>query len=122
MFSPKIHHTFSFKEIDGKLTKYCFQDLTENYYDRAVEFMIKNQVKEETFHKSLNLCENPNAVRAIRSFYQDVFKEKTSLVCFKNGSNEIISVNALFVKTKNYKEDNTVRFYEDYIEKPFFLI
>ena len=105
---PQIYHTFYSKETD-ETVEYLIQDLTENNYDRAVEFMIKNHVREETFHKSLNLCENKNATKAIRSFYREVFKEKMSLVCFKFGSNEIISVNALFVKTNTHEESDTVR-------------
>lgn len=98
---PQIYHTFIGKDVTGDC-EFCVQDLTENKFNLAIEFMIKNQVRDEIFHKALNLYENENAVNAARSFYRDVFKEKMSLVCFKLGSDEIVSVNAMFVQTKGH--------------------
>jgi hypothetical protein len=98
---PQIYHTFKAKDKKSdELVEYCIQDLTENKFNVAIEFMVKYQLKEETFHKALKLHENENAVKAARNFYREIFKEKMSLVCFKLGSDEIVSVNAMYVQSK----------------------
>lgn len=103
---PQVFHTFMAKDKDSdELVEYMVQDLTENKFNLAIEFMIKNQVREETFHKALNLYENDNAVKDARSFYRKILNEKMSLICTKLSSDEIVSVNVMYVKSKGHHED-----------------
>lgn len=109
---PQIYHSFMAKDKSSDdLVEYYIQDLTENKFNLAIEFMVKNQVRDETFHKAFNLYENKNAVIAAKSFYREILKEKMSLVCFKMGSDEIVSVNMMYVQSKgHYGSEDKVTF------------
>lgn len=89
-FQQQVYSTFSVKNEE-----FSIEDLPEEKFEDAVEFMIKNYVAEETFMKAFKVPEE-----SLREFYRFVFKQRTTIVCFKKGSSDIIGMNALSVKAK----------------------
>lgn len=98
---PKIFNSFEakFKDCD-KVEEYFIQDLTEEYFDRAVDFIVENHAKGGVLHRASNTLSSENGLMNVRQKYRSIFEEKVSLICFKSGSQEIAGLNALCIKTK----------------------
>lgn len=107
---PKVYHTFQAKDVDSdNLVSYRVQDLPVEYYEKAVELMVKYQLPEETLAASKKLVESEEALEICKFFIGEVFLEKLSLACFKEGSDELVAVNAMVVDVQSYEEEINVR-------------
>ena len=99
---PIIYSSFKAKIKDSdEVEEYFVQDLTEEYFDRAVDFIIENHAKGAVYHKAAKTLDDDSGMKKVREMYRNVFKEKISLICFKLGSKEIAGLNALCIKTRN---------------------
>jgi hypothetical protein len=98
---PMIYNTFSVKVKDSnEVEEYFIQDLTENYHDQAVDFIVENHAKGAVFHRAANTLANESGIQRVREMYRNVFKENISLICFRMGTEEIAGLNALTVKNR----------------------
>lgn len=104
---PHTYYTFKAKDKNSDdVIEYRVQDLPEEYYEEAIDFMVKYFLPDETFCSSRNLSNNPNAVEAFCSFWYDSLKHKLSIACFRNdGSEELVGANVLIVSSKDDPED-----------------
>ena len=93
-FQPKVYTTFSLKNGESEEDFYI-QDLPQDQLDEAAEFMIAYYQKDETFQKAIKVSEV-----TLKDFYVFIFKQKVALACYKKGTNELVGVNALSVKSK----------------------
>lgn len=108
---PQVYLTFNAKDKNSDVVvSYRVQDLTEEYYEKAVDLLVKHFLAEETFCACRKLIESEKAVEEFRSLWRSCFAEKLSLACFKDGSDELISVNALMVNIKGVNDENNVSF------------
>lgn len=105
---PTVYRTFASK-VDHDL-KFRVQDLPEEYFDEAIEMIVKHFIPEETLAVSKKLAENEEALTIIRMFYKEAFNGKISIGCFKEGTTELIAVNLMTVKSAD-DENPQVRFY-----------
>lgn len=96
---PITYSSFKVKEND-EVEEYFIQDLTENLFDQAVDFIVENHAKGAVLHKAAKTLDGESGIQRVREMYRNVFKEKISLICFKLGSQEIVGLNALTVKTR----------------------
>jgi UDP-glucose 4-epimerase len=98
---PQIFGTFSVKsKKSDEVEEFYIQDLTENFFNDAVNFIVKNHARGAVFHKAAKTLVNESGVQRVRDAYRNVFKEKISLICLKMGTNEIVGLNALTIKTR----------------------
>lgn len=101
MFYPQIYTRFTVKvEGSDEIEEFYIQDLTEKFFDSAVEIILENHGKNETFNKAANTMALPLGIQRVRESYRAVFKEKISLVCIKMGTYEIAAINALCIKNR----------------------
>lgn len=97
---PIIHSTFKVK-AEGSKEEFYIQDLTENFFDAAVDFIVANHAKGAVFHRAAKTLATEEGVAKVSNMYRNVFKGKISLICLKMGTNEIAGLNALYVKSKD---------------------
>lgn len=99
---PIVHSTFKVN-VDGSddEEEFYIQDLTENYFDIAVDFIVANHARGAVFHRAAKTLATEEGVKRVGDMYRNVFKEKISLICLKMGTHEVAGLNALFVKSKD---------------------
>uniref|UniRef100_A0A1L8DD29 N-acetyltransferase domain-containing protein n=1 Tax=Nyssomyia neivai TaxID=330878 RepID=A0A1L8DD29_9DIPT len=100
---PQIWLTFDAKDPDtGKIVKYRVQDLPEDRFPEALHLMATEFLRDETMCKSLELINDPNVNG--KDIWLGLLMQKISVVCFKEGSDEICGMNILEVLEKDVKE------------------
>lgn len=105
-FEPQVYATFAIKNPQSHDDEeFVIQDVPEDLFEEACEFMIKYYVREETFLNAIKVPES-----AMLEFYRFVFNQKTAIACFKKGSREFVGINALSVKTKGVDTSFKVTF------------
>lgn len=97
---PQIYSTFKVKSKDGDDEEFYIQDLTENFFDEAVNVIVENHAKGAVFHKAARTLGDSSGFQRVQTHYRRVFEEKISLICLKKGTNEIAGCNALTLKTR----------------------
>lgn len=125
---PKVWMEFEAKESkdSDKLVKYCIQDVPEDRFEEAVQFYCDTYIPDEpmvqtigmfivkTKRKSflIHFCCLPRLLRIdaandqgyiddTKYFQREIAKEKLTLICVREGSDEIVGVNFLIVCSKN---------------------
>lgn len=102
---PQIYRTFEVKDEKRKsIVKYRVQDLPEDRYEEAANFIAQYFIPDETLCICHDTPSKPESVAAIRQHYFNVMKEKLSVVCFKEGSSEIVGIHVLVVSSKDDKK------------------
>lgn len=98
---PQVYSTFEVKVKDSDETEeFIIQDLTENFFDVAVDFIVENHARGAVFHRAANTLVDEKGIQRVSNMYRDVFKEKISLICLKKGNNDVAGLNALTIKKK----------------------
>lgn len=99
---PQIYSTFKAKVKDSdEVEEFIVQDLTEEFFDDAVDFIVENHAKGAVFHKAANTLVGESGFKKVGESYRNGLKEKVSLICFKKGTKEIAGLNVIVVKTKD---------------------
>lgn len=119
---PKIWHTFKARDIDSdNLVEYRIQDLPESRFDEAVRMMSSAFCRDEPIceaYGALNICfffcksnsysfnftglaNDPVAIEDQEVMWKSIVNQKSALVCFKEGSTEIVGVNMNIITGKN---------------------
>lgn len=99
---PLIYSTFTVKVRGSDVEEeYYIQDLTENFFDVAVDFIVANHARGAVFHRAANTLCDDSGINRVREMYRNVFKEKISLICIKRVTNEVVGLNALHIRTKS---------------------
>ncbi|CRK88579.1 CLUMA_CG002402, isoform A [Clunio marinus] len=65
------------------IVEFRVQDLPEEYFEQAIEFMIKYFVPDETFCTSKDVMNKPSTLEHFKHFWQNTASEKLSIGCFK---------------------------------------
>jgi hypothetical protein len=96
-FEPQIYTTFIVKNKEtNEEEEFIIQDLPKDRVEDGARFMIEFYTKDEIFQRSFKVSEV-----ILMNFYRFILTQKVSLVCFKKGSNKILGLNALTVKSKD---------------------
>ncbi|XP_053692410.1 uncharacterized protein LOC128740864 [Sabethes cyaneus] len=107
---PVVWHTFQARDGDGdddgdgRLVTYHVQDLTEDRYEDLVDHFLIHFSSEEPMSNASGLpVVSKDQDQSGVPLWNAIFKENMTLVCYKEGSNEIIGANILAVRDKeNY--------------------
>lgn len=100
-FVPQTYSTFKVKVEGGEEEEFYIRDLTEEFFDDAVNVIVENHAKGAVFHKAAKTLANESGLQRVNRHYRRVFEENISLICLKRKTNEIAGVNALTIKTRN---------------------
>lgn len=98
---PKIWHTFKARDIQSdNLVEYRVQGLPLNRADDYIEHLLTNFYGEEPAGKALGIHDDPYGADDYKRFWMPIIAQRTTLVCFKDGSDEIVGANVVYIKTK----------------------
>lgn len=100
---PKIYHKFTAKScISDNLTNYVVQDLPEERFDDAINFMVSEFLPDEPLCVAIGgLSERPGAIEEVKGLWRKVVKEICSTICLSQESDEIVAINFHVVISKN---------------------
>jgi hypothetical protein len=95
---PQIYSKFEASDKKSKSNvSYVIQDLPEDRFEDAIDFMVKHFIPDEANCEYKNLGNSPASVQNARESWGKMLNEKISLVCFKENSDEIVAVNVLVI-------------------------
>ncbi|XP_070509804.1 uncharacterized protein [Chironomus tepperi] len=99
---PQIYSRFKVKSQDDSNVEdeFYIQDLTENYFDIAVDFIVENHARGAVFHRAAGTIETEAGIEIIRKYYRAAFEQRVSLICIDAKTNNIAGLNALYLATK----------------------
>lgn len=104
---PKIWHTFKARDIDSEnLVEYRIQDLPLDRFADCHEQFAKTFMQGEPLGTPLGGTRDPYLIEDYKTLCEPVLAQRMSLACFKEGSNDIIGANLVFINTT---EDNYFR-------------
>lgn len=99
---PMIYATF--RALDSKdggdLVEYRIQDLPEERFEDAVAIIKDKHLIDEPMKSSKGVRDCPVSVQEMVEYLRNLLQQKISLVCYKEGSDEIVAVNILGVMTE----------------------
>ncbi|EDS42759.1 conserved hypothetical protein [Culex quinquefasciatus] len=102
---PTVYYTFRAKDADSdQLVTYRVEDLTEDRYDDMIQHYKENFVDDEPFCENRKVSSHEDALEEIVLFWYWCFSQQTTIVCYKEGSDEIVGANLLHVKTPEKEE------------------
>ncbi|XP_070508724.1 uncharacterized protein [Chironomus tepperi] len=108
---PKIHNKFKAFDADSSVkATFVIKDLTADLYDDVVKFMFEYFVPDEPAFKSRDIKLDKLAIIEISRIWREQLGQNVSIVCFKEGNDEIVAVNILGVKSISNDDDEG---YED---------
>lgn len=98
---PKVWHTFKARDLNSdNLVEYRIQDLPLNRVDDLYKHLLMFFVPDEPTGLALGYQEDPYSTDDWTRLWQSIVAERTPIVCFKEGSNEIIGANVVYIKSK----------------------
>ncbi|XP_055684399.1 uncharacterized protein LOC129790736 [Lutzomyia longipalpis] len=102
---PSIWRRFKAKDVNtGELVNYYVQDLPEDRYEEAVQLLVQHFLHDEPMCKAGGAADEPQSIEGFSNAWRAILQDKISLVCFKEGSDEIVGVNVLKLCSKGVEE------------------
>jgi hypothetical protein len=109
---PCVYHTFQARDLNSnELVEYRVEDFPRHRYEEGIQYMIQNFFEHEVMGKARRIKSDRVAVQEISQFWREMLPKGYSIACFKEDSDEIISMNVLDVSSvKDPKDDSKVIF------------
>ncbi|XP_058838189.1 uncharacterized protein LOC131693930 [Topomyia yanbarensis] len=98
---PMVWHEFQGPDLGNtdNLVTYRVQDLTPNRFDDMVQHFLDHYLDEEPECVAKGISGDALAKREIIEYWRWCFGRRLTLVCYKDGSREIVGGNLLNVRT-----------------------
>lgn len=104
---PQVYGNFRTKNKNGnKLTDYLIQDLPEEYFDVALDLLVKEHLRDELLHESRGVAKNSDAVEEAYKDWRRKLKNRFSIACFTCEETDLVGVNVLGVISKDDDSDD----------------
>lgn len=87
-----------------RLVEYRIEDLQESRFQDAVNIIRDKHLVDEPMKSSKGVRDCPISVQEMIDNLHNMLRQRISLVCFKEGSDEIVAVNILGVITETENE------------------
>lgn len=99
---PLIYSRFQAldSESDERLVEYRIEDLQEDRFEDAVNIIRDKHLIDEPMKSSKGVRDCPISVQEMIENLWGMLRQNVSLVCYKEGSDEIVAVNILGVITE----------------------
>ncbi|XP_040168260.1 uncharacterized protein LOC120903073 [Anopheles arabiensis] len=107
---PNVWWTFEAPDPDredGALVTYRVEDLTEDRFDDAIKLYTEHFLDDEPLCSYGRVRHIPASYEEILAFWHYLLSEKFTIVCYKEGSKEMVGANLLSVKMASDKHDLT---------------
>lgn len=108
---PQVYYNFSARDKggnDAKIVNYRVQDILVEDFDYAVEILLKFYLPEEPLCCGRNFSEKSDDVEYMGNFYKSLLLDRLSIGCYKDGTNELVGVNIMDVKSSDDIESHEV--------------
>lgn len=103
---PNVWVSFKAKDVDSEnLVEYRIQDVTEDDFEAVYENMKAFFFHDEPLNAGCALIEDKLAHKEIYEDWKRVIRQRLSLVCYKEGTNEVVGCSLLRIKIKGLKYD-----------------
>lgn len=103
---PNVWLRFKAKDLDSdNLVQYRIQDVTEQDFDAVYENMKAFFFHDEPLNFGCRLVDDVLAHKEIYDDWKQVIKQKLSLVCYKEDTNEVVGCSLLRIKIKGLKSN-----------------
>ncbi|XP_058444181.1 uncharacterized protein LOC131425895 [Malaya genurostris] len=100
-------HTFKAKDSDSdQLVVYRVQDLTEDRYEDMIQQFLDHFIEEEPISVSKGISKDQSARDGLIDLWRSTLREQMTLVCYKEGSDEIIGANIVVVRESEEAYDD----------------
>ncbi|XP_055586148.1 uncharacterized protein LOC129738858 [Uranotaenia lowii] len=98
---PTVWHRFQAKDLSGgdQLVTYRVEDLTEDRYEDAIQHYLNHFIKDEPLCRQRKMAQDTVSYGEIQGFWRWCFSRRMTIVCYREGSNEIVGANLLDVVT-----------------------
>lgn len=101
---PIVHYKFQGKFVNSDdLVEYKVQDLQPEYDEKAIDFWMKHFLPDEPLCHAAGEEFRIKALKHARQGVLNIVKSRVSLVCFAEGSDDIVGLNILGVESKDDK-------------------
>lgn len=101
---PKVWHRFKARDLNSdKLVEYRIEDLLESRADDVFKHMKDNYLADEPITQALRGENDEEHLNDYISAWKLIYAQKMPLVCYKEGSDDIVGVNWTFVSHKDDK-------------------
>jgi GNAT superfamily N-acetyltransferase len=98
---PQVWSRFNTNvDVDGSLVEYRIQDLPEDRFHEAIYFMQRHHMESEVF-KAKRIRDDPVSFHEITEKWRDCMRQRVTLVCLSEHSDQIIGINVLGIVTQN---------------------
>lgn len=106
---PSVWHRFQAKDLTSQqLVWYRVQDLPEDRFEDAIRHMCDYFARDELMNQAKGLAKDLVAMGDVVALWKAMLPDRMSLVCFREGSDEIVGVNILDVASRSDKDNAQV--------------
>ncbi|XP_035781609.1 uncharacterized protein LOC118460947 [Anopheles albimanus] len=95
---PNVWWTFEAPDPDredGGLATYRVEDLTEDRYEDVIKLYTEHFLDDEPLCAHSGIRQDAEAYEKIVMFWRHTFTERLTIVCYKEGSKELVGANLL---------------------------
>lgn len=96
---PLIYSKFQSLGLNGEVA-YRIEDLPANRFDDVIEIMKEKHLCDEPMYSSKGIREDPTSFQEMIANWKNMLKQRISIVCYQEDSDEIVAVNILGVVTE----------------------
>lgn len=97
---PKVWYKFKARDVDSdNFVDYRIQDLPLDRVDDLFEHLIESFLPDEPAAQAMD--HDPHGIDDYMQYLKPIIAQRMVLVCFKEGSDEIVGANLVFINTKD---------------------
>lgn len=98
---PQVFREFEARDRHGDAkVKFRIEDLQSDRFAEALDVMRDKHILDEPMYSSKGCRNDPDSLREMTENWRNMLEQKISLVCYEDGSEEIVAVNVLGVVTE----------------------
>lgn len=114
---PLTYLNFETLDSNGEdQVKYRVEDLPENRFKDVISLMRDKHLVDEPMYSSKRVLDCPQSISEMIENWKNMLRQNISLVCYKEGSDEIIAVNVLGVVSEvEFDSPHNVSFLKNYV-------
>lgn len=99
---PRVWHCFQARDLNSdQLVEYRIEDLVESRAEEAFNHMRENYLADEPISQALGGYEDIDHFEDYMHAWRSIIVQKMPLVCYREGSAEIVGINWNFVTHKD---------------------
>lgn len=106
---PEVIRTFEVPARDGDRKKYRLEILQADRFEEVLDIMKDKHLLDEPMYSSKGVRHEPVSLQEMIGNWKNMLAQNISLICFEEGSTDIVAVNILGVVTEaEFKAEHTV--------------